>query len=500
MTCEQPADKIKAYYDGHCPMCSAIMESVRDSAKGGEFDLRDMHKEKRLPFARQALEKEMHVVDRDGRTHKGAEAIFKIAEQYPHLRILLVLARTPLIKGAAPIVYRFVAANRRFLFGAASRLFWLKASVIMAFCVGLAMSSRLWIGPRSYPPAPIVSALPQVEDLPAYCLFSALFLLAAAILVVAKPQRFIAAFLAIIGAFCLLDQTRWQPWVFLYCFLLATLALFSWDSSDVPGQRNTLNIARLIIACTYIFSGLQKINLNFMENDFPWIVSPITNLLPSTAGPLHVVGMIAPFIQIAFGFGLLTNHLRRTSLVAAIAMHVFILAMFGPAGLDWNNVVWTWTAAMAVFDVLLFAGQGDYSVAEILWTRTRPYHWFALLVFAGLPILSFFNLWDSLLSAALYSGNLTEAEIYVTDAGKASLPAPIGERFVRTSDNTNVLNLQRWSIEDLNVIPYPETRVFKAIAKYVCSQLDDRTQLVLIVREQRMLFSRRETGYRCSQL
>ena len=213
MTCEQPADKIKAYYDGHCPMCSAIMESVRDSAKGGEFDLRDMHKEKRLPFARQALEKEMHVVDRDGRTHKGAEAIFKIAEQYPHLRILLVLARTPLIKGAAPIVYRFVAANRRFLFGAASRLFWLKASVIMAFCVGLAMSSRLWIGPRSYPPAPIVSALPQVEDLPAYCLFSALFLLAAAILVVAKPQRFIAAFLAIIGAFCLLDQTRWQPWV-----------------------------------------------------------------------------------------------------------------------------------------------------------------------------------------------------------------------------------------------------------------------------------------------
>jgi len=37
-------------------------------------------------------------------------------------------------------------------------------------------------------------------------------------------------------------------------------------------------------------------------------------------------------------------------------MHLFILTMFGPMGLDWNNIVWPWTAAMAVFDVLLFAG------------------------------------------------------------------------------------------------------------------------------------------------
>ena len=50
------------------------------------------------------------------------------------------------------------------------------------------------------------------------------------------------------------------------------------------------------------------------------------------------------------------------------------------------------------------------------------------------------------------------------------------------------------------VPPYPETRVFRAIAASVCATLPDRSQLVLIVKEQRMVFSAPETGYRCWQL
>jgi hypothetical protein len=80
------------------------------------------------------------------------------------------------------------------------------------------------------------------------------------------------------------------------------------------------------------------------------------------------------------------------------------------------------------------------------------------------------------------------------------LPTAIASRLVRTSSNTNVLNLQRWAIEDLNVTPYPETRVYKAVARSVCSDLRDPGELVLIVREQRMFFSRPETGYRCAEL
>ena len=64
----------------------------------------------------------------------------------------------------------------------------------------------------------------------------------------------------------------------------------------------------------------------------------------------------------------------------------------------------------------------------------------------------------------------------------------------------NILNIQRWAIEDLNVLPYPEVRVYKKIAKDVCLHLRNSADLVLLVREQRLFFSKPETGYRCWQL
>jgi hypothetical protein len=384
--------------------------------------------------------------------------------------------------------------------GPASRAFWLKTTVILAFCVGLSMSPTLWIGPRSYPLAPVLSMFPVIDGVVAQGLYVALFLLAAIALVARKPNWFIVAFLAVMAAFCLADQTRWQPWVFQYGFLLAAMARFSWNGSDADGERRTLNMARLIVAGTYVFSGLQKINLNFMENDFPWIVQPITKALPSAIGFFHGFGMAVPFLQVAFGIGLLTKRYRRVSLISAVAMHLFILAMFGPMGLNWNDIVWPWTATMAIFDILLFSSPPEFSWREIVWSRGDRCHAAAVIVFAILPAFSFFNLWDSYLSSALYSGILTEAQIYLTDKGKASLPAAIGARAVRTSPDTNILNLQRWAIEDLNVTPYPETRVYKAIARGVCGTLRDPSQLVLMVREQRMFFSAPEVGFRCSEL
>jgi predicted DCC family thiol-disulfide oxidoreductase YuxK/uncharacterized membrane protein YphA (DoxX/SURF4 family) len=500
VTNDQTANRITAFYDGKCPMCATLANAVHCSARQDAFDLKDMHKQKSMPFAADAVEKEIHVVDRDGQTYRGAQAILKIASQYPRLRMLAAIGRLPVVRPLLPVGYSIVATNRRFLFGAASRVFWLKAMIALVFCIGLVMSSRLWIGPRTYPLAPVLSFLPSSIYPADLFLYVALFVLAGAILVSARPQKFIFLFLGIITVFCLLDQTRWQPWIYQYGFLLAALALFSWDSDDVEGRERALNIARLIVATTYIFSGLQKLNLNFINYDFPWIVEPITNTLPAARDLLYALGVAAPFIQIGFGVGLLTRKFRRVSLVLAVSMHVFILAMFGPFGHDWNNIIWPWTAAMAGLDLLLFTGNQQFSFRDIFWGNRYPYHGCVLVLFAILPVLSFFNLWDSYLSSALYSGNLTEATIYATDEGKDSLSASIGAYLVHTSPNTNVLNIQRWAIEDLNVLPYPETRVYKKIAKAVCERSQFSADFVLLVHEQRMLWSKPETGYRCWDL
>jgi hypothetical protein len=393
-----------------------------------------------------------------------------------------------------------ITANRQSLFGPASRLFWLKVTVISFFCIGLALSSHLWIGPRIYPLVPVLDLLPSSIYPADRFLFAALFILALLALVAPKPRAPILAFLAVIFVFCLLDQTRWQPWVYQYSFLFAALASFSWDNDDIVGRIRTLNIARLIVATTYVFSGLQKVNLNFIDNEFTWFVEPITNLVPVMRTPLYVLGVLAPFLQICFGVGLLSRKYRRISLILAVSMHVFILAMFGPFGHNWNNIIWPWTAAMAALDILLFATKDDFSVREIFQTNFHPYHILVFLLFGILPFLSFFNLWDSYLSSALYSGNLTEALIYATDRGRDSLPAGIKSSLTHTSPDTNVLNIKRWAIEDLNVTPYPEPRVYRKIARAVCAQSPYRTDFVLIVREQRMFLSRPEIGYRCWEL
>ena len=181
-------------------------------------------------------------------------------------------------------------------------------------------------------------------------------------------------------------------------------------------------------------------------------------------------------------------------------MHAFILAMFGPFGHNWNNIIWPWTAAMAALDLLLFTGNQKFSVRDIFRGNRHPYYVCVLIVFAIMPFLSFFNLWDSYLSSALYSGNLTEATIYVGDEGRESLPASINAYLVHTSPNTNILNVQRWAIENLDVLPYPEPRVYKQIAKSVCAHSQDPADFVLLVHEQRMFRSKPETGFRCWDL
>ncbi len=80
------------------------------------------------------------------------------------------------------------------------------------------------------------------------------------------------------------------------------------------------------------------------------------------------------------------------------------------------------------------------------------------------------------------------------------MPEGIKLYLVHTAVDTNVINVQQWAIEDLNVTPYPEPRVYKKVAKEVCLHLSNAADLVLIVREQRLFFSWAEIGYRCWQL
>jgi hypothetical protein len=56
------------------------------------------------------------------------------------------LAQSPLLRPVLALGYTLVVANRRFLFGVERRILWLKATVLIAFCLGLGISSHCGSG------------------------------------------------------------------------------------------------------------------------------------------------------------------------------------------------------------------------------------------------------------------------------------------------------------------------------------------------------------------
>jgi len=382
------------------------------------------------------------------------------------------------------------------------RLVWLKIVVAAGLMAGLLLSRRLWMGPRSFPFAPPFASLPPLPRPIEIAAFVLLLGLLGAILFAPKPRRLIFAALALAALLALFDQTRWQPWFYQYGFMLATLASFSWRADDADKSQAVFNTCRLIVASIYFYSGLQKLNPVFTAGAYPWMIEPIARHFPL---PLqHVVlplGLAVPFLEMGIGFGLLTSSLRKAAIVLAVLMLAFVALTLGPFGHNENSVVWPWNVSMVAFVFILFWRTEPFSVFDVLRVPKHPFHKVVFLLFAVMPAFSFFNLWDSYLSSSLYSGNTNFAMIDISDAVKHKLPADVQGFAVASGANRNDLKFFPWSFGELNVPPYPETRVFKAIARELCKYAEKDTDVILTVQGKRTWFNADSPSrYDCADL
>jgi len=234
----------------------------------------------------------------------------------------------------------------------------------------------------------------------------------------------------------------------------------------------------LIVAAIYFYSGLQKINPHFVSRVFPHF----TDTMGKAGVALHVLGWVAPFVEIGIGIGLLTRRFRDVAVLGGAAMHCFILMAIGPFGHKWNSVVWPWNLAMIAFLFVLF-WKTEFSFQDLTWRNRCRFHKVILLLFGILPFFSFFGRWDSYLSASLYSGNLTAANIFVNDAVKDELPDYI-RGYVMHLGRNNVLKIADWSYGELNVPPYPEMRVYRGIAANICSLTNNSPDVALYVQDK----------------
>ncbi|HET8837577.1 MAG TPA: hypothetical protein VFM82_01125 [Flavobacteriaceae bacterium] len=326
--------------------------------------------------------------------------------------------------------------------------FWLLAKLI---------SYKVWLADRFFPVVPSFNFFPELPSWFHLFLFASSLFLLIFLLVFPKNNPLLLSLLIIEIAACSLDITRWQPWEYQYLFMVLVFLI---NKND---DRKFFSAILFLLSMIYIFSGMHKFNGAYLfstwgrmilGNFLGFSLKIIANIF------VHYAGLLLPIIEIIGGLALLFLKNKKIPALVLMAMHVFILLLIGPTGIDYNSVVWPWNVAMIVFlYFLFFRGSVDFSFKKLL-KGANP---IVIIFWTVLPLLNFIGYWDLYLSSGLYSGKEIRMDICFSKTEKTKdLLQYTNEKwaFVDCGENQRI-PLFQWSFEEMNVPPYPALWYYK---------------------------------------
>lgn len=367
------------------------------------------------------------------------------------------------------------------------RVQWLRLVLLGAMLSGMLCCIPLWLGTREYPTIPL---FPHWLILPSSCGPLLLGAVLASLVLAAWFFRpaiifFLAATLYLFGC----DQNREQPWFYIYWVMLLL---------NLLPEATALAACRLAFSLVYFWAGIQKLNGTFFDEVPAWFVQPAADWgWPNAIVSMMRAGVyLTPFLEVFIAAGVWFRKTRWFAITIAAILHLAALLFLGPIGRDVNRVIWPWNIAMIALLIVLFATKEPSPLAQT-WRDLRRSSCALLIVglYGFLPLLSFFGLWDSYLSFALYSYNLANAEIYVSHSGFACLPPKL-QAYVYPVKNYNpalqlpyMFEFPMWAQADMGVPPLPEPRgyliLFQHITTYVTN--DDDCLMLLKTRRGKVL-------------
>lgn len=321
------------------------------------------------------------------------------------------------------------------------------------------MSADAWQAERLFPVIPVFEALDAVPPFIHTLLFY-LSIPALALLFVFPTNRLLLFTVLVVEVCsCLLDVIRWQPWEYQYLFIIVILIL------NHHNTKAGLTAVAFLMVSIYIFSGLHKVNGGFLHSVWDSMILRRFFTVPNTLIKqpwLHYAGLLLPLLEIVLGFALLLLKNKRIPALLLIGIHLFILLLLGPLGLNYNSIVWPWNCAMILFLYVMFCRRDAQFTFSLMWKGWNR----AILLFWGiLPILSFAGYWDYYLSSSLYSGNTPKLAICIKDAKAAK---GLEEYFAKKDgfkicNGDAMITLQNWALKEINVPPYPEERYYRKV-------------------------------------
>ena len=327
------------------------------------------------------------------------------------------------------------------------------------FCAKI-ISYKLWLSDRTFPLLPIFDFLDYIPNSIHLFLFTLSLVGISLIAFFPKNKYFLLTTLSLELFSCMLDQNRWQPWEYQYNLIILFLFLYR------NNPKQFINYFVFLMATIYINSGLHKISGSFLyhvwenmilKHFFGFSTTQLQNLW------IHYSGLSLGVIEVLLGIALLFSKSQKKAAILLMAMHLFILLLISPIGLNYNSIVWPWNVAMILFLYFVFIkGNNNKVVFENLIIGYNKII-FSLIGIA--PLFNFFGYWDDYLSFNLYSGNSKRLEICIPKNAYIPEYQKFFSKKSRFCESCYVLKGNEWALKEMNTVLYPENRLFMGLIK-----------------------------------
>jgi hypothetical protein len=263
----------------------------------------------------------------------------------------------------------------------------------------------------------------------------------------------------------LIDQHRLQPWAYQSLLYAVVFAGMPWRT----GRRWIIAIAISV----YFYSAAGKLDYQFVHTVgnqmVRTLIGPFGPISEATATKL---AFALPLAELTIAVLLAIPRTRRRGGYLAIAMHLTLIGLLGPWGLDHSLGVITWNALLATQSWILFCriptpdhsiDRTDQSTIGVLRQSVA-----AIVVTAALvaPLAERSGYWDHWTSWALYSPHNSRADIQVHQSAIKELPIELHAFLTGDPDGDRWIDLDvdQWSLRQRLVPVYPQARYQLALA------------------------------------
>lgn len=318
-------------------------------------------------------------------------------------------------------------------------------------------SYNLWHSERLFPLIPPFYFLENVPNLVHLILFFSALVGIAFVGFFPKNKFILGLTILIEIGSCSLDQNRWQPWEYQY------LLTFLFHFFYFKNEKQFINYFSFLMIVIYFNSGLHKLNGSFLYvvwekmiliKFFGFDVQAIQNIY------LHYAGLSLGLIEVIAALGCLFAKNKKVYALLLVGMHIFILVLTSPIGVNYNSIIWPWNVLMIILLLIVFYNRDSkISIIKLI----NGFNLIPFIILGILPFFCFLGLYDNFFSFNLYSGSMKYFRIYV-DPNKVSSDY---KPYFSTSNNSigskKIISGNDWSLKEMNVVIYPEVRFYKGI-------------------------------------